>query len=164
MEISNLSSFYTWAEDRIIDLLTVLPQKHFEQKLKNTGVSLRDLTLHMIIQFEFFFYSSDKSSMNEIHKNLLKKTQEELLIHWKEGRERFFAALKKEDPYKLIRIPFYQKKTLSIKNEEYFFAYTDHHTYHRGQFITIFKSVTGKEAINTDFFTYLAEIQNNIGK
>ena len=159
MKVSELGPYYEWAENRIIKLLAPLPDDQFEMKLENTGVSLRDLTIHMIIQYEWFFHWSEKTFMKEMRDKLSRNTKEELLKHWRDGRNKFLAAIKEEDPNKTIEVPFTNDKIIKIRNEDYLFAYTDHHTYHRGQIVTTFKAVTGNEAVNTDYYTYLAEVK-----
>lgn len=66
MKASELGPYYEWAENQIIKLLTPLPDDQFRMKLENIGVSLRDLTIHMIIQYEWFFHWSEKSFMKAI--------------------------------------------------------------------------------------------------
>ncbi len=44
-----------------------------------------------------------------------------------------------------------------IEGTDYLLSYTDHSSYHRGQIITTFKIITGKEGISTDFYYFLKE-------
>jgi len=70
MKISNLDNFYEWTEGRIIDLLDTFSHGKFEERVPNTGISLQDLTRHMIIKFEFYFHWVNKEKLNEIVKEI----------------------------------------------------------------------------------------------
>jgi hypothetical protein len=37
-------------------------------------------------------------------------------------------------------------RIIKIKNEDYLFAYMDHHTFHRGQIVITYKVVTGRSS------------------
>ena len=44
-----------------------------------------------------------------------------------------------------------------IEGQNFLLVYTDHSTYHRGQLVTTYKLITGKQSVSTDFYSYLTK-------
>ena len=82
--------------------------------------------------------------------------QKDLLTTWNTRVEEFVEAIE-SDPKKSYMLKMEDGTERKIEGQNYLLSYTDHSTYHRGQIITTFKVVTGKEAISTDFYTYLTK-------
>ena len=160
MKVSELSFYYAWADKRIINLLNTISNEQFTQKLNNER-SLKELSAHLVASYEMLLLHNLNNTylgmkeLEELSKQIKNKSKNELLEYWGQILERLIILLMKISPKKELNIPTGQQSLTKAKYEELIFSFTDHSTYHRGQLITTFKIITGNEAINTDYYTYL---------
>lgn len=158
--IDNLGKYYEWADNRIIALLETLEEELFIRNLEGTGNSLRGLTEHLIVYYEYFVFRKTRIPFKSLQEKLKIMDKQELLNHWGKVIKEFSKAIEntKED---FIDIPLPNSETTKVSKDEYLFCYTDHATYHRGQLITTYKAITGEKALNTDYYDFLIDHLKN---
>ena len=61
------------------------------------------------------------------------------------------------NPEKFIPMRTKSGTMKNITGISLFHMLTDHFAYHRGQIVTLFKEITGKEGIGTDYASFLLE-------
>lgn len=158
--MENLGRYYEWADNRVITLLESLDEESFAKVPEGIQRSIRDLAEHLIVYYEYYAHRDRKVPFKSLQAKLKKMDKAGLLNHWKQALKDFSEALENtgEDS---IDIPLPNGKTTGISRESYIFAFTDHATYHRGQLITVYKAITGKNAVASDYYDFLtAAIKN----
>lgn len=150
MAISDIGKHCIWADRQVVTLLRSVLPEDFSKKLDQTGRGLQDLVVHLLSGYDMVLGNDYNKSMEKF--NNMK--QKELLDYWDKLVEQFIKAIE-ENPAKSFEVKVDDGSKKVIKGQNYLLAYTDHSTYHRGQLITTFKIITGKEAVSTDFYTYL---------
>lgn len=156
--MKDLGKYYEWADGRIIGLLDKMDEGHFSEKVRGADRSVRELAEHLIVYYDYFL-TKEKERFLEIQESLKKMDKNELLDFWKKAVGKFAEAVDgfTEDP---VEIQDANKGSIKVPRNKYLLLYTDHATYHRGQLITLFKTVTGEEAVNTDYYEFLISRSN----
>jgi uncharacterized damage-inducible protein DinB len=154
--IDDLGKYYEWADKRVIALLEALDDELFGKVLKGIDRSIRDLAEHLIFYYEYYLHRKNKLSSKTLKVKLKGMDKNALLKHWKQALKEFSETVENFGE-ELINIPISKGKTAKIPGDVYLFAFTDHATYHRGQLITIYKVITGKKAIATDYYDFLID-------
>ena len=152
MEFSDLGKHCIWADKEVSKLLSTVPKSDFTKVPEHTGRSLQDLVAHILAGYEMVLGGNYKDATDKY--GAMK--QKDLLTAWNTLVEKFIEAIE-SDPKKSYMLKMEDGTERKIEGQNYLLSYTDHSTYHRGQIITTFKVVTGKEAISTDFYTYLTK-------
>ncbi|MFV2016074.1 MAG: hypothetical protein ACC656_11635, partial [Candidatus Heimdallarchaeota archaeon] len=84
--------------------------------------------------------------------------KDELLKLWKNLVSNFVEFILTKNTEEKMSMRISKDDSIDVEFDEYFFAYTDHSTYHRGQLIDHYKFATGNEkAISSDHYDYLVE-------
>jgi len=154
--IDNLGEYYEWADNRIIALLEPLEEELFVKTLEGTQKSLRDLAEHLIVYYEYFVFRKSRIPFKSLQEKLTIMDKQELLNHWGKVIKEFCKAVENSKE-EFIDIPISKTETTKVSKDEYLFCYSDHATYHRGQLITTYKAITGKNAVNTDYYDFLID-------
>jgi uncharacterized damage-inducible protein DinB len=158
--IANLGKYYEWADNRIIALLAPLDEELFEEKMKGTKRSLRDLSEHLVVYYEYFLRRKEKVSFKSLQEKLKKMDKKALLNHWKNIINEFSETVETSEE-DFVDIPLSKGKSAKISSDEYLFCYSDHASYHRGQLITTYKVITRQKATATDYYDFLNDNLKN---
>ena len=150
-DLSSIVKHCIWADTRVINLVKTMTEKEFTTKPKNTGRSVRDLCVHIS---STYLYEIDHASHKEEEEKLTTLEKDPLLKYWSDILTKFGNSLE-NNPDKPMTFQTEDKKTKNVTGISKVLAYTDHSTYHRAQLNTTFKFVTGREAVNVDYFTFM---------
>jgi uncharacterized damage-inducible protein DinB len=141
-------------------MLQDVSKEQFDLELEQTGLSLHDLTIHLLFYYELWLQHMVTNKWPQTTQLMIELKSEEktgLLERWKKVITEFAQKLKECKGKIEIRIN--KEQLVEMDFDDLIFSYTDHSTYHRGQLITTFKIVTRKKAMNTDYWTYLEEVK-----
>ena len=152
MILSDIAKHCIWADRELATLLATVSQDDFTTVPDHTGRSIQDLVVHILAGYEMVL-GGDYNNAITTYGSLKHK---ELLDTWKDQVEKFVTELD-NNPSKSYTIKMDNDKERKIEGQNYLLSYTDHSTYHRGQIVTTFKLITGKDAVSTDFYTYLTK-------
>lgn len=152
MNISDIGKHCIWADHEVSKLLLSISEDDFTKVPEHTGRSLHDLVVHLLAGYEMVI-GGDYNKAMTTYDTL---EQENLLSTWNTLVSKFITEIE-SNPSKSYTIKMDDGTQRKIEGQNYLLSYTDHSTYHRGQIITTFKMVTGKEAVSTDFYTYLTK-------
>jgi uncharacterized damage-inducible protein DinB len=153
MEISYFSEYYVWAENRIIESLAkITEEKLFTKKNEPDGRSIRDMVEHIATSYEMIFnIPTSQEEYKELTERISNLSWGDLIDYWKKWSSKFAKVIEENN------FPIPSNSPIEIRsNDDYIFAYSDHSTYHRGQLVLLI-NLTGKKALNTDYFTFLIE-------
>jgi uncharacterized damage-inducible protein DinB len=156
MNIREIGQYYIWADKKIKDLINDLSEEMFSKVIDNTGRSIKDLVEHMISTYETFDVPFNSEEFEEKFKTLSDLPKVELLDYWIKAVSDFTSKVESSTNDK-ADFTVEENKVISIPYEEYLLSYTDHNTYHRGQLVTSYRVLTGKEPVNTDYYLFLME-------
>ncbi|MHA2105561.1 MAG: DinB family protein [Candidatus Hodarchaeales archaeon] len=156
MNIREIGQYYIWADKKVKDLINDLSEEEFSKVIDNTGRSIKDLVEHMISTYETFDVPFNREEFEEKFRTLSDLPKVELLDYWIKAVSDFTSKIESSIKDK-ADLMIEENKIVSIPYEEYLLSYTDHNTYHRGQLVTSYRILTGKEPINTDYYTFLIE-------
>ena len=152
MTLSDIAKHCIWADRELATLLATVSQDNFTKVPEHTGRSLHDLVVHILAGYDMVLGGDYNKAMTTY--GSMKHKQ--LIDTWKNLVEKFVTELD-SNPSKSYTIKMDNGKERKIEGQNYLLSYTDHSTYHRGQIVTTFKMITGKEAVSTDFYTYLTK-------
>lgn len=152
--VQNYSSFNTWANKRIVDWLKTLPGDVLTAEVKSSYTSI-DFTVQHILRTQRFWLhfinELDTSSLNwnvrhgeteAVLQELLEVSEDMELSFGKFGDEQLTKKLKLDMPWAKNELPRY----------EYIVHIINHGSFHRGQIITIARSLGITEGVvNTDY-------------
>ncbi|MHA2105756.1 MAG: DinB family protein [Candidatus Hodarchaeales archaeon] len=156
MNLREIGQYYIWADKKIRDLINDLSEEEFSKVIDNTGRSIKDLVEHMISTYETFDVPFNPEEFEEKFDTLSELSKKELLDYWIKAVSDFTSKVENSSKDKADFVVG-ENKNVSIPYEEYLLSYTDHNSYHRGQLVTFYKVLTGKEAVNTDYYLFLME-------
>lgn len=151
MVLPKYAEFYVWAENRLIPLVDSLTDEEYARELSGPKRSIKNLLVHWVATYMYYF--DIKTPFSEFMTELNDFSPKQLTTRWQELLTRFSSDMK-ADERSTIDFPLGPDKVLTAAIEDYYLAFTDHSTYHRGQLMSFLKTI-GKEGINTDYFTYL---------
>ena len=140
-----------WADTRIIELVNTMTEQEFTTKPKNTGRSVRDLCVHIS---STYLYEINHVTQKEEEEKLTTLDKDALLKSWSDILVQAGKSLETNSEKPMV-LQTEDKKSKNVTGISKVLAFTDHSTYHRAQLITTFKLVTGREAVNVDYFTFL---------
>lgn len=152
MSLSDIGKHCIWADREMVKLLASVSQDEFTRVPEHTGRSMHDLVVHILVGYESMLDSDRKKTKDDY--DSMKKN--ELVDSWNKLVEKFVTETEKNSS-KSFTIKMDDGSKRKIKGQNYLLALTDHSTYHRGQLVTTFKIITGKEAVSTDFYEYLTK-------
>ena len=152
MSLSDIGKHCIWADRELSKLLNSVSQDDFVKVPDNTGRSMHDLIVHILAGYEMVLGGDYNKAMKDY--GSIKKSK--LLDSWSNLVEKFITEIE-SNPQKSFKLKMDDGSERKIEGQNYLLAYTDHSTYHRGQLVTTFKVITGKEAVSTDFYTYLTK-------
>ncbi len=153
--IEELGSYYIWAHDRYRKAMSDLSDEEFERVDEKVGKSVRQLVTHMIMITAYSYM--DEDSVLELSERIVGSDKDSLLSLWKEVDLQMADALKSVNPTmtRVIQTPSGDEQA-EVPENLYFLSFTDHNTFHRGQLLSMLKSL-GRPGISSDFFYYLFE-------
>ena len=152
MNLGELGNFYKWSDLKLITLLKPISDDVFSKIPEQTNKSLRKLVEHMVVYYEIL---NKRSKFGEISERVKKLSKDELISLWQESVSLLPETLAKRKFDDIVDFRIDKDTSIKISNFQEVFAYTDHATYHRGQIITTYKFLTGKEAIGTDYYGFM---------
>jgi uncharacterized damage-inducible protein DinB len=152
MELSDIGKHCIWADRETINLLKTIKEEDFNKTPEHTGRSIKDLVVHILSGYDMALGGNYKSAMDKYGN----KDQKNLLKSWDSNVLKFITEIE-NDSSKSYTIKMDDESERKIEGQNLLLSYTDHSTYHRGQIISTFKFITGKEAVSTDYYTYLTK-------
>ena len=147
-EKADILNHLLWATKKINDLLVAVSEDEFNKKPSLKTRSIKEIVLHLVSINAYFSSFNEYKAIVETSKQMNK---DDLLELYRDLTKKVYEIFQK-DPEKFIPI-----KTKNITGFSLIHMYADHFSYHRGQILTAFKLVTGKEGIGTDFAIFLQE-------
>lgn len=152
MNLSDIGKHCIWADREITKLLLSVSEDDFTKVPEHTGRSMHDLVVHILGGYEMVL-GGDYNKAIQSYDSMKK---EELLNSWSNLVDKFVTETE-GNPSKSFSIKMDDGSKREIEGQNYLLSFTDHSTYHRGQLVTTFKIITGKEAVTTDFYSYLTK-------
>ena len=152
-ELSNYADFYVWADEKICSTVEKISNDDYNRIIDGTDRSIRDLILHVISMYDFFFAAQTGIPYDQALENASKLSRSGLIDYWKDIITKFsnFIKSNKKESYNL---PVGPGKLASISALDWFLLFTDHSSYHRGQLITFLK-ISGNKGVATDYLKYI---------
>lgn len=155
-----LGKYYIWAHDRYRTEFEKLSDEEFSQKDEMVGFSIRSMLEHVIMVTSYSIDGED--SMMEWTEKAMEAEKNELLSIWKELDLEFAEKIKDMDPAKKVTlVPITGEDDVELRQDEFFLIFSDHMTFHRGQFLSLMKHL-GKPGISSDFYYYVLENRDEI--
>ena len=131
-----------------------MKNEEFAQKPSWDGRPIREIILHLISINAYF--SSSKDEYSAIIERSKQMDKDELLLLWSNLSKKVYMILE-NNPEKTIPVKTKKGLIKNISGIDLLYMLTDHFSYHRGQIVTTFRAMTGKEGIGTDYARYLTE-------
>jgi len=155
MNLEKIAQYQIWANDEIREIIVSLTEEEFEKE------SIQDLCVHTIMAIEYNLETKvHKKSVDveEMYEKLYRLSKGKILKKWKKTDERLLEHIKNINEEK-IEFPNFIKGEgdVYMTQEDFYFQYLSHTTYHRGQLMTALKKL-GKEGKTTDYLIYLFEV------
>lgn len=144
---------FLWSTKKIIDLLETMSEEQFNSKIPENTRSIQEIILHLVSIYAYFSSFTDHKSIVEKSKQ---SNKEELLQLYRELSKKV-SDIFKNDEEKMIPVKTKDGKMKNISGISLLHMVNDHFAYHRGQIITKFSAITGKEAVGTDYALFLQE-------
>lgn len=154
MTLSDIGKHCIWADRELAKLLSSVSQDDFVKVFYHTGRSMHDLIVHLVATYEIELGGDYKQAM----KDYSSMNKVKLLNTWSNLVEKFITEIE-SNPQKSFEVKMEDGSKRKIEGLNFKLAYTDHSTYHRGQLVTTFKGITGREAISTDFYDCLTKLK-----
>jgi uncharacterized damage-inducible protein DinB len=145
--VLNYSSFNEWANDKIVNWLAQFPLELLYESVPSSFSSI-DFTLQHILRTQRFWLSfineQDTSGINwSVRSNEAVKIMNEM--------SRSFSAFSEEELEKKLHLDMPWAKN-SLQRFEYIVHIVNHGTFHRGQIITMARSLgMTNGVVNTDY-------------
>ncbi len=160
-----LGEYYIWAHARYREAFAGLTVDEFEKKDELMGKSIRELLEHVLYITRYSFADDGSTPMDEekileYAETMMEADKSELLKHWEEldhSLARQFKSIKRDEI--MIMRPITGEDPIELTQEEYYLIFTDHMTFHRGQFLTALKHL-GKPGISSDLYYFMLEKYN----
>ena len=163
--IKKLAKYVKWANEQVRKILYEVEDTRFEQNLGEDfeklfvndthcpHPSIRSLVEHIMIGLEFCTYISQERSFsgNTVIQQYRELTKNELLDRWATNDEKFLVAFQNG----LDRTVKINDRTLNL-DEDFYFAFLNHVTYHRGQLNTALRMV-GSDGTDADYSNFLKD-------
>ncbi len=157
-----LGEYYIWVHDRYRAASEELSVGEFESKDELMGKSIRGLLEHVLYVTRYSFGRDGSEPMAEddfleYSEMIMETDKEELLKQWRELDLHMKKQLSGiELGKRMMMIPLTGEDPIELTQEEYYLIFTDHMTFHRGQFLTALKHL-GKPGISSDLYYYMLE-------
>ncbi|MCY3413985.1 MAG: hypothetical protein INQ03_20245 [Candidatus Heimdallarchaeota archaeon] len=153
---NTLGGYYIWAHDRYREVFKELNSEEFNSIDKKMGKSIRQLLEHLMFVTKFALVEKEEDLL-EYAEEWMELMDHELIDQWRLLDLEVHDALKNIDPMKKIKFqPLGSSESLIITESEYYLMFTDHMTFHRGQFLTALKHLD-KPGISSDLYYYILE-------
>ena len=144
---------FLWATKHLTNVLETMSNEVFNQKINDKARSIKEIVLHLISTYAYF---SSQSEYREIMDKSKKIEKNELINLMKELSKKVYDIFE-SNPNKIIPVKTKNGTINEIKGFNLFYMVTDHFAYHRGQIMIIFKELTGKDGVGTDYALYVME-------
>lgn len=160
--IFNYVAFNTWANKRIVDWLRSLPLEMLSAEVKSSYTSL-DFTVQHILRTQRFWLhfingrDTTQLDWNVRHGEALNVLQELLWVS--EEMETTFGAFTEDELKQTLQLDMPWAKN-HLPRYEYIVHIVNHGSFHRGQLVTIARSLGITEGVvNTDYNIFNTEQQ-----
>lgn len=152
--VQNYSSFNTWANKRIVEWLKSLPSDILTAEVKSSYTSI-DFTLQHILRTQrFWLYFINEKDTSGLNWNVRHGETEAVLkelIEVSEAMEDTFGKLSDEELSQIMHLDTPWAKN-DLPRYEYIIHIVNHGSFHRGQIITIARTLGITEGVvNTDY-------------
>ena len=152
--VQNYSSFNTWANKRIVEWLKSLPSDILTAEVKSSYTSI-DFTLQHILRTQriwlYFINEKDTSGLNWNVRHGETEAVLKELIEVSEAMEDTFGKLSDEELSQIMHLDTPWAKN-DLPRYEYIIHIVNHGSFHRGQIITIARTLGITEGVvNTDY-------------
>lgn len=150
---NELYNHFLWVTKKITNLLDNMTEDQFNQKSSEEERSVKEIILHLVSIYAYFSSFNEYQSIVEKSNRMDKK---ELLQLMRDLSKKVYTVLENE-PKKMIPVKTKNGIKKNITGFSLFYMLTDHFAYHRGQIVTKFKMITGKDGVGTDYASFLTE-------
>ena len=148
-----MHNHFLWATKRLTVMLNKMPEELSNQKSNLKNRSIREIVLHLVSIYAYFSSQPDYKIIVEQGQAMNKN---DLLSLMNALSKKVFNILE-TNPDKTIPVKTKNGNIKNISGYSLFHMLTDHFAYHRGQLVTMFKGITGMEAVGTDYASFLTE-------
>lgn len=152
-DLSNYADFYIWADEKIRGEIEKIDYDNYNKVIDGTKRSIKDLVLHIIAMYDFFFAFQTGISYDQAIKNAGELARSELMSYWENITLKFSNAIKTNEK-KIYKLPIGPGKLAEIEALDWFLLFTDHSSYHSGQLMTFLK-ISGSEGSATDYLKFI---------
>jgi len=154
-DLQNYADFFVWADEKIRSEVIKISDEKYTKIIDGTKRSIRDLVLHVIGMYDFFFAFQTGLSYDQAIEAAGKLSRNELMDYWREITAKFSLAIKSNERT-TFNLPVGPEKLASIDALDWFLLFTDHSSYHRGQLMTFLK-ISGSEGVASDYLKFTFE-------
>lgn len=153
-QLIDMLNHLLWSTKLLTNTIATMNEDQFSRQLDSETRSVKEIILHLISIYAYFSSQSEYKTIVERSKTLDKN---DLLNLLKELTKKVFDTFS-TNPDKFIPVKTKNNGTIKeVKGFSLFHMVSDHFAYHRGQIMTVFKRITGKEGVGTDYATFLME-------
>lgn len=158
-----LAKYNNWTDSLVIEWLTQINDKQWEQPIESSFCSIRQTTIHTVsakrIWLDFWMKTPNPVYLSSEFNG----TKNELIDIWKTVSTNFQKVIEnypEEDYLKPVIFTYPNGKQGQMIFWQTFSHFVNHATYHRGQLVTMLRQTGFINFSSTDLATYF--IKNNI--
>ena len=157
--ISNYASYNEWANYKLVNFLKSLEEELMYQKVNSSFENINQTLQHILLAQKFwlaFVLEKDVNAFNwQFQERQVAQTFEELQ-RVSTDMKTHFSAFTEAELLSLLELDMPWGKN-KLSRYEYMMHVINHSTYHRGQIITMIRTLGINEGIiNTDYNLYMA--------
>lgn len=155
MNLEKMCQYQVWADHKVRDVLRGFTDEEFTREIGPPFGSVKNVCVHIVVAIEYNIQFIEKVAVDgkELHQAVRALSKDELLNRWeKADNDLLKAAQKVKEP--IVFPNFVSGGKVMLEPEDFFLQYVTHTVYHRGQLMSLIKSL-GKEGVTTDYLLYL---------
>lgn len=154
--IRDLYDYTRWANARVLDAASALPQQDFTRDLGSSFPSIRDTLVHMLGAEWIWLTRWKGASPPGLPEDWALETVTDVRARWaavEAERDAFLGTLDDAGLARIIDYRTLRGDALSGPLQELLLHAVNHSTYHRGQVVTLLRQV-GAPGVSTDLVLY----------
>lgn len=155
MNLEKMLTYHVWADDKVRNVLRGFTDEEFTREIGPPFGSVKNVCVHIVVAIEYNmqFIGTAAVEGEELYKAVGALSKDDLLKRWEKIDNNLLkAAQKVKEP---ILFPnFVSGGEVLLEPEDFFLQYITHTVYHRGQLMSLIKSL-GKEGVTTDYLLFL---------
>ncbi len=152
--ISNYTTYNNWANHKLVNFLQPLEEKLMYQKVDSSFDTIDQTLQHILLAQKFWLTFIRQQEMENFKWKIQEEKVQEIFKELKQvsmEMKKHFSAFTEEE----LLIPLHLDQSwakVTLSRYEYMMHVINHSTYHRGQVITMIRTLGVKENIpNTDY-------------